>query len=106
MRIVSWIIGLPVAVAAVAFAVANRQDVDFDLWPLPFSVRVSVYLAVLGALAAGLLVGLFFGWAGAGSRASARAAKAEAKARALSQEVEALRAAPAAKALPAPDTPA
>ncbi len=105
MRIVTWIIGLPLAAVATAFAVANRQDVDLDLWPLPFSVRLSLYLAVLGALAAGLLLGLILGWAGSGSRAAARAAKAEAKARALSQEVEALRAQPR-QALPAPDSAA
>jgi uncharacterized integral membrane protein len=106
VRIVSWIIGLPVALAAIAFAVANRQDVDLDLWPLPFTLRIGIYLAVLGALAAGLLIGLFFGWAGSGKRASARAARAEAKARTLAEEVESLRADPGAKALPSPDFPA
>lgn len=48
---------IPVALAVVVFALANRQLVTIDLWPLPFAVDLPVYLAVLGALALGLLVG-------------------------------------------------
>lgn len=48
---------IPVALAVVVFALANRQPVTIDLWPLPFAVDLPVYLAVLGALALGLLVG-------------------------------------------------
>ena len=102
MRLLTWILGLPVAVVAIAFAVANRGDVDLDLWPLPYTVHLSLYLAVLGALVAGLLLGLFLGWAGSRNRSAARARKA----RALDQELTELRSRQqaAAKALPSPDS--
>lgn len=48
---------VPAALAVVVFALANRQPVTLDLWPLPFAVDLPVYLAMLGALALGLLVG-------------------------------------------------
>ncbi len=104
MRLLTWILGLPVAVVAIAFAVANRGDIDLDLWPLPYTVHLSLYLAVLGALVAGLLLGLLLGWASSGNRAAARAR--EAKARALDQELTELRSRQqaAAKALPSPDS--
>ncbi|WP_337997594.1 LapA family protein [Oleispirillum naphthae] len=91
MRILTWIIGLPLAAVAVAFAVANRQTVELDLWPLPISVGLSVYLAVLGALVVGLILGLLLGRATAGSRAAARARAAEVRAREAEAECARLR---------------
>ncbi len=57
MRVVAWLIGLPLAVVATVFAVANRQEIHFDLWPLPFGLDVAAYLAVLAPLALGLVIG-------------------------------------------------
>ncbi|CAA7616126.1 conserved hypothetical protein [Candidatus Terasakiella magnetica] len=62
MRLIGWIISLPLALAAVVFAVSNRQDIHFDLWPLPFGIELPAYLAVLGPLALGLLAGAGLGW--------------------------------------------
>ncbi|MBF0373316.1 MAG: LapA family protein [Alphaproteobacteria bacterium] len=74
MRLLSWIIGLPVAIALVVFAVANRQIVPVDLFPLPIAAELPVYLVVLGALLAGFLMGLLAAWiAGHRHRAKARA---------------------------------
>jgi len=106
VRILTWIIGLPLAAVAVAFAVANRQTVELDLWPLPITVGLSVYLAVLGALAAGLVLGLLIGRATAGSRAAARARAAEAKADAAEAECARLRERAETAALPSPGTKA
>ena len=62
MRILAWIIGLPLAVVVAVFAVANRQEIRFDLWPLPFGLEVAAYLAVLVPLAVGLLSGALLVW--------------------------------------------
>jgi lipopolysaccharide assembly protein A len=62
MRIAGWIVGVPLAVLVAAFAVANRQPIRLDLWPLPLSVDLPAYLAVLGPLLAGVLVGAVGTW--------------------------------------------
>lgn len=73
MRGVAWLIGLPLAVMAAVFAVANRQAVSFDLWPLPFGVELPAYLAVLGPLGLGLVLGAVLVWiSGASFRLRAR----------------------------------
>lgn len=112
MRALGWIIGLPLAVLAAVFAVANRHDVRLELWPFPWSLDLPVYLAVLAPLVVGLVVGaLLVGLSGLKTRhrASAERRRAESLQRQLDaarKEAETLRAeAEAAKAaaLPAPD---
>lgn len=73
MRLIGWLLALPVSLLAVVFAVANRHDLRLELWPLPWSLDLPVYLAVLGPLVLGLVVGGVVAWvAGHGARASAR----------------------------------
>ncbi|OAN50238.1 hypothetical protein A6A04_02200 [Paramagnetospirillum marisnigri] len=62
MKVISWLLGLPVAVLATVFAVANRQEIHFDLWPLPFGLDIAAYLAVLGPLVLGLVLGAVLVW--------------------------------------------
>jgi len=57
-RLLSWLIGLPVALVIAVFAAANRQSVTLDVWPLPLAVEVPLYLLVLLPLLVGFLVGL------------------------------------------------
>lgn len=90
MTILSWIIGLPLAIAAVIFAISNRHGVRLELWPLPYTVDLPVYLVALAPLAVGVLLGGFIGWASAGkARRDARASRK--RARELEQQVEVLR---------------
>jgi len=63
VRLISWILSLIIAVAAVLFAVSNRAAVTLDFWPFPFSLDVPTYLTVLGGLLVGFVVGGFLGWA-------------------------------------------
>lgn len=91
LRILTWIVGLPLAVVAIGFAVANRQTIVLDLWPLPFALTLSVYLTVLGSLAAGLVLGLLIGGMVAGGRAARRAREAETRARVAEAEIASLR---------------
>ncbi len=109
LRILTWIVGLPLAVAAIGFAVANRQSIVLDLWPLPFMLTVSVYLTVLGSLAIGLVLGLLIGGMAVGGRAARRAREAETRARVAEAEAASVRerlAAAETAALPPPGTAA
>lgn len=64
MRLLGWLLALPVSLLAVVFAVANRHGLRLELWPLPWSVEVPVYLAVLGPLVLGLMLGALVAWLG------------------------------------------
>lgn len=58
MHIIAWLIGLPLAVAIVLFALSNRGTVTLGFWPFEPTVTVSLYVAVLVPL----LIGVAFGW--------------------------------------------
>lgn len=62
MRYLSWIVTLPIALAAVLFAISNRGGVTLSLWPLPFTLDAPLYLAALLALLAGFMAGGFVVW--------------------------------------------
>ncbi|MBI3446339.1 MAG: DUF1049 domain-containing protein [Magnetospirillum sp.] len=90
MRLFAWILGLPLALLATVFAVANRGEIHFDLWPLPFGMDIPAYLTVLVPLALGLLLGtLFGGLSGLGARL--RAAEQRRRADSLQRQLDAAR---------------
>lgn len=62
MKILSWIIGLPLLVAAVAFALSNRDTVALGIWPLPYVLELPGYAAILGAVFVGFLCGAAWAW--------------------------------------------
>ena len=65
-RAFNWIFGLPLAVIAVAFAVANRQWITVSLDPLSRDgPRASVNMPQWVLLFLGIFVGLLAGWAAA-----------------------------------------
>ncbi|MGE5506741.1 MAG: lipopolysaccharide assembly protein LapA domain-containing protein [Actinomycetota bacterium] len=73
MKVLNWIVGLPLAVLLVMFAVANRREVTVELWPLPWSMDLPLYLAVMAPLTIGLLAGAAITWlSGAPARRRAR----------------------------------
>lgn len=101
MRALGWIVGLPLAILAAVFAVANRDDVRLDLWPFPWSLDLPVYLAVLGPLVGGLLLGALLGGFKT-MAASRRAAVERRRADSLERQLDAARKeAEAVKSLPA-----
>jgi len=57
MRILIRIILTLFIVILVTFAIANREMVTVNLWPLPFTSSVPLFAAILGAFAVGLLIG-------------------------------------------------
>ena len=62
MRLLSWIILLPVALAVVAFSVVNRKPVALDLWPLPVTTERPVFLIVILSVFAGFVWGGLVAW--------------------------------------------
>lgn len=90
MRILAWLLALPVALLVIVFAVANRHDLRLELWPLPWSMDLPVYLAVLGALLKGIVIGLVIAWF-AGHTARRRAREQKRRADGLERQLEQLR---------------
>jgi uncharacterized integral membrane protein len=63
MKILGWLLFAIVAIAAIAFAVANRDVVTVDFDPLPFTLDAPLYLIVLASIFGGLVVAAFGGMA-------------------------------------------
>jgi lipopolysaccharide assembly protein A len=64
MRLVFWIVVVPVAAVLALFAVSNREVVTLGLWPLAFELDLPLYLAVLPALLIGFISGAAAAWIG------------------------------------------
>lgn len=62
IRLLSLAITLPVTLAVVVFAVANRGPVTVDFWPFALAVDVPIYGLALGTLALGCLLGALLTW--------------------------------------------
>jgi len=90
MRLITWIVGLVVAVTAVLFAVSNRASVSITVWPFPFALDVGLYIIVLASVFAGFLVGALVTWVAQGKhRRKVRRQRSEI--RSLEGDVAALR---------------
>ncbi len=104
MRFLSWIIGLPLAVVVVAFALSSREVVTLALWPLDEGLSLPAYLTVLAPLAIGLLLGLLAaGWHGLKYRQAARTQAR--RAASLERQLESLTAVSAPSPAPNPTEP-
>ena len=62
MRVLYWIIAIPIAVLIAVFAVSNRAAVTLSLWPLPFELELPLFLPIMVALLIGLGIGLAYEW--------------------------------------------
>jgi uncharacterized integral membrane protein len=56
-KVLGLLIGLPIMLVAVLFAVANFQPVSFGLYPFDFQVELSLALALFLFLLLGFLIG-------------------------------------------------
>jgi uncharacterized integral membrane protein len=63
MKILSWIIGIPVALLLIMLAVANRDFVTLSLDPIGGSIDAPLYLVIFGAFLLGLICGGLLTWA-------------------------------------------
>ena len=76
MKHLLWLITLPLTLAALVFAIANRHDATIDLWPLDLTREVPLYLILLLSLLVGFLLGGMVAWLSGGKvRARARRAR-------------------------------
>ena len=76
MRLIGRIAAVPVGIAVVAFAIANRAPVAVSLDPFPFAFELPLYLVAAGALVVGLGGGAAAAWIhGRKARRLARARK-------------------------------
>ena len=55
-------VGLPVALVAVVFSIANRQGMTINLWPLERSQDLPVFAVILAAVVVGFLLGAIVMW--------------------------------------------
>ncbi|WP_417812936.1 LapA family protein [Thalassospira alkalitolerans] len=62
MRIVYWILSIPLAILIAIFAVSNRASVTLSLWPLPYEIDLPLFLPIMVALLIGLGIGLAYEW--------------------------------------------
>ena len=70
LRLLFWVVAVPLFVFVVVFAASNPAPVSLDLWPFT-QVEVPLYsIALVGALV-GLILGAMIGWA-QGSRSRGR----------------------------------
>jgi len=90
MKRLSWILTLPLMVVAVVFAIANREVVVLDLWPLAMTIQAPLFVVVLGAAVVGLFAGAVVAWFSGGSTRR-RAREARRRAAELEREVAYLR---------------
>jgi uncharacterized integral membrane protein len=90
MKLLFWIIGLPLLLAAGFFAVANRETVAVSLWPFAETLQMPLFLAIAAPFYAGFALGAVIAW-GASGRARARAREASRRAAELQRENEALK---------------
>ena len=68
MRILRWIVLALITAVAVIFALSNREDVSFDLWPiLKDPVNAPPFVVVFVGLVVGVLLGGLIAW-GAGRK--------------------------------------
>jgi uncharacterized integral membrane protein len=62
VKLVHWLVTLPLAIILVIFAVSNREGAIVTFWPLPVTIEAPLYLVVLLALFAGFLGGELVAW--------------------------------------------
>ena len=90
MRLITWIIGMAVALVTVLFAVSNRDAIAVTLWPFPLAIDLGLYAIVLFSVFAGFLVGALVAWVAAGKHRR-RVRRQKSETRSLENELDDLR---------------
>ncbi len=64
MKRTLWLVfvGLPVALVAVVFSVANRHPIEINLWPLERIEMLPAFAVILAVLICGFLLGAIVMW--------------------------------------------
>ena len=91
MKLVDWLLALPLTVVLLVFALSNRVAIEVNLWPLPFTVPAWLSVVILAALGAGFVLGLFVATLG-GRRWRRKARQVERRLKLVEQELAATQA--------------
>src|SRR6185437_6303649 len=91
MKLLFWIVGVPLVLAAAFFAVDNRAAVAVSFWPFADPLQVPLFVAIITPLYVGVVLGAVVAWI-SGARARARARNEARRAAALESECAALKA--------------
>lgn len=76
MGIFKALLAVIFAIAVTLFAVSNRNPVTIELWPLPHTVMIDLYAAILLGVLVGFIAGMIAAWfAGAAKRRALRDGK-------------------------------
>jgi uncharacterized integral membrane protein len=90
VKLVHWLVTVPLALVLVVFAVSNRATVSVTFWPTLFEIDLPLYLVVLAALLVGFLLGQLTAWINGGKKRREAREKGR-RVRELESELEALR---------------
>ncbi len=90
MKLVLWIVGLPLLLVAAFFAVANRAAVTVSLWPFADPIDVPLFAAIVLPLYVGVVIGGLAAW-WSGRHARRRARQEARRAAALERDNAALK---------------
>ncbi|MBL6952627.1 MAG: LapA family protein [Alphaproteobacteria bacterium] len=66
MKLLLWLLLLPLTLIFIAFAIANRHAVTLSLDPTPLSIEAPLYGAVFAGIFIGLIAGGLIAWLRAG----------------------------------------
>ncbi len=66
MRRFSWLITIPIAAIAIAFAVTNNHAVSIDLWLSPMPIELPLFAVAFVGILIGFLAGAFAAWVSGG----------------------------------------
>lgn len=91
MKLLSWIISIPLLVIGVVFAVVNRQNVDVLIWPLGIELQAPLFLVILIALFVGFLIGGLLTWFSAQAARRRQKRRQNEQIRSLERQLEDLR---------------
>ena len=91
MKLLFWIVGLPLVLAAAFFAVDNRETVAVSFWPFAEPLQIPLFVAIITPLYVGVVLGAVVAWV-SGRRTRSRARSEARHAAALETECAALKA--------------
>jgi putative membrane protein len=86
IRLISGLAIVVVGLVVIVFSISNRDGVNIDLWPLPFTPEIPIYVIVWAAGVVGFFAGGVVAWFSAG-RVRRRARSASRKANSLEKDL-------------------
>jgi uncharacterized membrane protein YciS (DUF1049 family) len=85
LKLIGFILTLPIFIVAISFAISNTQAVALTLWPFDVSVSLPLALLIFAVLIAGFALGAIAAFLGAG-RLRRRVRNAEFRVRQMEME--------------------